>query len=92
MRIRKEEEQDIKNIDKKFDVNLPSPIAQAKNLLLKLDENALSKKEFADESESDNEDSFYEVEKNEMDIKISKDYLQNFSDRIEDTDWLFKDF
>ena len=36
---RKEEEQDIKNIDKNLDVNLPNSITQTINLLLKINEN-----------------------------------------------------
>ena len=35
-----------KNIDKNLDVNLPNPIAQTKNLLLKVNENVTSKEEF----------------------------------------------
>ena len=35
---------------------------QTKGLLLKVDENVNSKEEFADESESDNEDSYYEFD------------------------------
>ena len=38
-KIRKEEEQDIKNIDKNLDVNLYNTIAQTNNLLLKINEN-----------------------------------------------------
>ena len=89
MRIRKEE--DIRNIDKNLGVNIPNPIALTKNQLLKIDENIALKEEFDGESESDNEYSYYEVdiskvEKNEMDINISRYYLLDFSDRIEDND------
>ena len=56
-----------------MEINISNPIAQTTNLLLKIDEKVTSKEEFADESESDNEDCYYEVdiskvEKNEMDI------------------------
>ena len=89
-----------KNIDKNSEINLSNPIAQTKNLLLKIDEKVTSNEEFADESKSDNEDSYYEVdiskvEKNEMDININRDYLQDFNDRIEDNDsssGIFKDY
>ena len=43
---RKEEEQDIKNIDKNLDVNLPNSITQTINLLLKINENVALKEEF----------------------------------------------
>ena len=73
-------------------------MAQTKNLLLKIDENITSKEEFADESGSDNEESYYEVdiskvEKDEMDI--NRGYLQDFNERVEDNDsssGIFKDF
>ena len=89
-----------KNIDKNSEIKLSNPIAQTKNLLLKIDEKVTSNEEFADESKSDNEDSYYEVdiskvEKNEMDININRDYLQDFNDRIEDNDsssGIFKDY
>ena len=48
----RKEEQDIKNIDKDLDVNLPNPIAQTKNLLLKVNENVTSKEEFVLEFET----------------------------------------
>ena len=35
-----------KNIDKNLDVNLPNPITQTKNLLLKINENVILKEEF----------------------------------------------
>ena len=44
-----------------MELNLSNPIAQTKSLLLKIDEKVTSKEEFADESESDNEESYYEV-------------------------------
>ena len=43
---KRKEEQDIKNIDKYLEVNHPNPIAQTKNLLLKINENVTSKEEF----------------------------------------------
>ena len=49
------------SIEKNSDIYLPNPIAQTKNLLLKIDGKAISKEEFANESERDNEDSYYEV-------------------------------
>ena len=39
-----------------MEINISNPIAQTTNLLLKIDEKVTSKEEFADESESDNED------------------------------------
>ena len=43
---RKEEEQDIKDIDKNLDVNLLNPITQTLKLLLKINENEALKEEF----------------------------------------------
>ena len=45
-KIKKEEEQDIKNIDKNLDVNLPNTIAQTKNQLLNINENVTLEEEF----------------------------------------------
>ena len=59
---RKEVEQDIKNIDKNLEINRSNPIAQTKNILLKIDEKVTSKEEFVGEWDSDNEDSYYEVD------------------------------
>ena len=39
-------EQDIKNINKDLNVNLPNPITQTKNLWLKINENVTSKEGF----------------------------------------------
>ena len=46
MRIRKKRRTKFKNIDKNLDVNLPNPIAQTKNLLLKIDESVASREIF----------------------------------------------
>ena len=45
-------------------------------------------------NQRDNEDNYYEVDKDEMDISISRDYLLDFNDIIEDNDssGIFKDF
>ena len=53
-----------------MEINLPNPIAQTKNLLLKIDEKVTSNEEFADESESDNEDSYYEVDISKVEKKM----------------------
>ena len=46
MKIGKEKEKIIKNIDKNLDVNILNPIDQTKTLLLKINENVTSKEEF----------------------------------------------
>ena len=69
IRRKKEEEKDIKNIDKNLEINLSNPIAQTKSLLLKIDEKVTSNEEFADESKSDNEDSYYEVDISKVEKK-----------------------
>ena len=43
---KRKDEQDIKNIDKNLDINIPNPITQTKNLLLKINENVTLKEEF----------------------------------------------
>ena len=43
---KRNEEQEIKNIDTNLDVNVPNSIAQTKNLLIEINENGISKEEF----------------------------------------------